>query len=94
MPYFRSIPAVPFTSFAKGATALRSVLTSAIAYGLISKLRPSSGASMPTMAAASEACAMAASPRAAGTGFRNDRSFFDCTLRISWKPQTWSRPGR
>ena len=53
-PYFTSMPAVPSRSFENGLAPPRSVVRSAMAYGLSSKRRLSSGASIPTIAAASD----------------------------------------
>jgi len=78
----------------KAVGALGSVVRSATAYGLSSRLIDLDGASIPTSCEYSEAEKSALpSPNAGGTRVRYPISFFHLTLRRAGTPQTRQVPG-
>ena len=64
-----------------------------IAYGLMSRLAPPRGASIPTSVAANCACWNPDCPRAGGTSVNVEISFFERFTRIALNPHTCAVPG-
>jgi len=70
-PYFRSPPTAPVRSLLTGGVRTRSLVTLAIAYGLISRFFPAAGRSRPTSVPPEEIRLNACGPaRICGTGVR------------------------
>ena len=92
-PYFTSMPPSPPILFEIAGVEDRSLVRSAMAYGLISMLRDPGGASSPVSAAPSETWKWPRPLSAAGIGVRYEISFRHRLRRRTCRPHVWSRPG-